>query len=578
MHLGLPSHSHDHNISSAVHDFWQARNRAAVTEILARLRGQEARLLSFDEVREKLKAFGRLPEKLEDIPLEAIVGSVGRYNDFTRDFLPRSEALRDRWATIRAAADQLQGLPPIEVYRIGEVYFVKDGNHRVSVARALGWKTISAYVTEIMTSVPLTPEVQPDDLILLAEYNRFLEITCLASERPEADLRLSAPGNYDRLLEHISVHRYYMGLEQRREISCQEAAAHFYDTVYLPIVQMIRERGILRSFPGRTEADLYLWLVEHRAALEEEIGWKVEAEEAIDDLMKHFSKAGGLLPRIGAFLSEALDLEGLTSGPRPGQWRAEKSRQVDRLFSDVLVPLDGKAESWDALDEAVFLAQQEDATLHGLHITSEEDNQTSRALRQEFKRRCKQAGVYGDLFLAQGDVAEQIVKRARWADLVVNHLAYPPPAQPLGRITSGIHYLIQRSPIPILAIPQARIPIRRALLAYDGSPKAKEALYLAAYLHGRWGVELGVISVEDDKTTPATLDEAEAYLKEHGVQATYGWQEGNEVEIILQAGAEQKSDLFIMGGYGNHPLVEVLVGSAVNEVLRRSQIPVLICR
>jgi len=103
------------------------------------------------------------------------------------------------------------GLPPIEVYQIGEVYFVQDGNHRVSVAYQLGARYIQAYVTEVQTRVPLTPDVQPVDLILMAEYADFLEGTRLDELRPGADLRTSIPGQYQALSEHIDVHRYYMG-------------------------------------------------------------------------------------------------------------------------------------------------------------------------------------------------------------------------------------------------------------------------------------------------------------------------------------------------------------------------------
>jgi hypothetical protein len=146
------------------------------------------------------------------------------------------------------------GLPPIEVYQIGEAYFVRDGNHRVSVARELDAPTIQAYVTEVRTKVPLSPDDQPDDLILKAEYADFLEQTQLDKLRPGANLSLTVPGRYRTLQEHIAVHRYYMGLDQEREIPYEEAVTHWYDEVYLPVVQVIQERGILRDFPERRSA------------------------------------------------------------------------------------------------------------------------------------------------------------------------------------------------------------------------------------------------------------------------------------------------------------------------------------
>ena len=156
------------------------------------------------------------------------------------------------------ATTRLTGLPPIEVYNIGDAYFVKDGNHRVSVARQLGNETIQAYVTEVRTRVPMTADLTPDDLILKAEYADFLEQTHLDELRPDADLNVTIPGQYPKLLEHIAVHQYYRGLDLDREVSYLEAVAHWYDTVYLPIIELISERGIMRSFPDRTETDLYL--------------------------------------------------------------------------------------------------------------------------------------------------------------------------------------------------------------------------------------------------------------------------------------------------------------------------------
>jgi hypothetical protein len=126
--------------------------------------------------------------------------------------------------------------------------------------------------------------VKPDDLILKAEYADFLEKTRLDEYRPQSDLNVTVPGQYPILLEHIDMHRYFMGLDYQRDVSYEEAVTHWYDHVYLPIVQIIRERGILRFFPDRTETDLYLWIAEHRAALEKELGWRINPEDAAIDL------------------------------------------------------------------------------------------------------------------------------------------------------------------------------------------------------------------------------------------------------------------------------------------------------
>lgn len=246
------------SISFAIEDFHRARRRAALEEILAKLTGKSTDLLSFEDMRQKLKAKVGPARELKEIPLDAIVGSADRYTDFTRSFLPRQDFDRDRWARVMAAVTNLTGLPPIEVYQIGEVYFVLDGHHRVSVARQVGATHIQAYVTKLHPRVPLSPEDQLDDLVVKTEYADFLERTHLDELRPDADLRVTAAGKYRLLEEHIEVHRYFMGLEQKREIPYTEAVGHWYDEVYLPVAQAIRERGILRDFPGRTETDLYL--------------------------------------------------------------------------------------------------------------------------------------------------------------------------------------------------------------------------------------------------------------------------------------------------------------------------------
>jgi hypothetical protein len=280
--------------------------------IMARLTGKSIDLLSYEDVRQKLKGRGSIARGLQDIPLNAIVGSVGRYTDFTRSFLPRRDSNQQRWARVKEKVTDLGGLPPIEVYQIGEAYFVQDGNHRVSVARELDATHIQAYVTEIRTRVPLSPDDQPDDLILKAEYANFLEQTQVDKLRPESDLSVTVPGQCRKLEEHIQVHRYFMGLEQKREIPYQEAVAHWYDEVYLPVVHVIQEQGILRDFPQRTETDLYLWVSQHRAALGERLGWEIKPEAAATDLAAHSSSRP---QRIVARVGEKL-LDAVTPDPR----------------------------------------------------------------------------------------------------------------------------------------------------------------------------------------------------------------------------------------------------------------------
>ncbi len=570
---------------SALEDFRNARRQAALEEILGRLTGKPTALLPYDEVRQKLKANATGQSELREIPLDAIVGSVGRYSDFTRSFLPRRNADGQRWARVESAFTDPAGLEPILVYQIGDVYFVRDGNHRVSVARQLGATHITAYVTEVPTRVPLSADTRPDDLILKAEYAEFLEHTHLDELRPMANLIVTAPGRYQVLEEHIQVHRYYMGLEQKRDISFPEAAAHWYDTVYEPIARVIRSLGILRDFPGRTETDLYVWISEHRAALEQELGWGVGPAAAASDWAKQFSpRPRRVVSRVGARLRDAMVPDEFSQGPAPGEWRQEQlaEGQEECLFGDILVPINGQEVGWRALEQASIANRCNEGRLLGLYVVASqaeaESNQT-RTIRDEFDRRCQAAGRKGHLAIEVGRISRKICEWSRWTDLIVASLAHPPEPRPVAKLRSGFRMMIQRCWVPVLAVPDMPSPMDRALLAYDGSLKANEALYVAAYLAARWGASLAVLTVtEKNRVTGETLAGARHYLETQGVQAIYREESGPAARAILRTAEEQASNVIVMGGYRFSSLREAVQGSPLNEVLRESRQPILICR
>jgi hypothetical protein len=162
------------------------------------------------------------------------------------------------------------------------VYFVRDGNHRVSVARTHKQDTIWARVVQIPTRVPLGPDASPDDLILKSGYAEFLEKTSLDRSCAEQYIELTRPGGYRELLQHIEVHQFYMALRSRQYPTLAEAAQDWYHSVYLPLIERIRDSAIVRHFPGRTEADLYLWIAENRARLQMQYGHRTEAKEAVE--------------------------------------------------------------------------------------------------------------------------------------------------------------------------------------------------------------------------------------------------------------------------------------------------------
>jgi hypothetical protein len=278
--------------------FARARRRAALQQAFAALTGKSLKLLPYDDVREKLKFIGSAYRGLEEIPLDAIVGSVGRYQDFTRTFLPTNPQDADRWANMRIYIDDGE-LPAIDVYKVGEVYFVIDGNHRVSVARELKQVYITAHVTEIKTRVPLSPGDTPSHLLDKACYAQFLEQTNLDNLRPGSNLMMTMCDQYDLLLSQIEVNRYFLWLEREEDRPYSFVVADWYDQTYSPVVEVIRQQGLLAHFFGRTETDLYILLTAHRLELEKALGQGVDAPQAAADLKQGKKSARKVkLPKI----------------------------------------------------------------------------------------------------------------------------------------------------------------------------------------------------------------------------------------------------------------------------------------
>jgi hypothetical protein len=267
--------------NTAREDYQRARRKAFLSEITAFLGGRPNVLLSFEEVQRALPIKGQIYRGIQQVPIAGILGSVDRYRDFDGNFLPTQTHTRPRWEAIDRATLALENLPPIQVYQVGEVYFVKDGNHRVSVARERGQEYIDAEVIEWPTSVPITSQNDARDLLRLGEYGRFLEQTRLDKLRTGVCIEFTSLGRYDVLLEHISAHRWYMGIDQHREIAWEAAVLDWYDHIYLPLVGVIQETGVLADFPGHTAADLYLWVMEHRYYLQQETGAPVGDTTAV---------------------------------------------------------------------------------------------------------------------------------------------------------------------------------------------------------------------------------------------------------------------------------------------------------
>lgn len=261
-------------------DFSRARFKSFINQVFSVVSGKHtATLLSYDEIKEKLRIGGPIYRGVKTVRLDQIAGSLNRYHEFDRAFLPKEDQLASRWQKVDRAFYQEINLPPVVLYKVGDVYFVVDGHHRVSVAREQGQKFIEAEVRECATRVNITANIRPEDLQILGAKVDFLERTALDSLRPNAKIKSTIPDGFTRMLEHIAVHRYFMGIDLKRDISEEEAVAHWYDTVYMPIIKVIQESGILKEFPDKTEGDLYLWTLDHQHYLSRVEGLPLQSPE-----------------------------------------------------------------------------------------------------------------------------------------------------------------------------------------------------------------------------------------------------------------------------------------------------------
>ena len=275
---------------SQVREQWdQARRRALWATLQAHFSGKRLGVLSFDEVVQRYHLSQPSYRGVQTIPLEKIVGSVGRYQDFIQAFLPVTAAMEKRWQGIAALyLDPAKGrVPPIEVYQVGDVYFVKNGNHRVSVANQLGRVDIAAHVWEYPEGVVgLTPEVDIDTVLLEAERQAFLAQTRLDELRPGHNIRLTAPGGYDVMLGQIIYYQYALSQIDGEEISYEDAVTAWYDMLYESTVLLIEEAGIPALFPKRTVADFFIWALKSHHELEECYGRPILMEDAASNIEK----------------------------------------------------------------------------------------------------------------------------------------------------------------------------------------------------------------------------------------------------------------------------------------------------
>ena len=271
----------------ALQDFDAARARAFRRSLRTVLTGRAERLRSIEPMLRAAGVEARAAGGVREIPLDKIAGSAApdfKSGDFDPGFLPINRRMRERWTRIYQAMVEGDELPPIDVYKVDDLYDVIDGHHRVSVARNLGRPTLDARIINVRTRAPLDPQVDPESLLKAAEYAAFLETTQLHRTRPQARLECSRLGRYDTILDHILGHAYFLAQTQHRPVPLPEAAASWYDNVYHPIAEAIRRHRVLEQRPGWTEADVYVEVTRRWLELSKE-GEPTGPDPAIEALL-----------------------------------------------------------------------------------------------------------------------------------------------------------------------------------------------------------------------------------------------------------------------------------------------------
>ena len=274
----------------AVDDFSKARNKALFNEIQNFLNPDKRKLLSFHDVKQILKPKNEVYVGMRTVPIEKIVGSEGRYQDFDNHFFPRASNLRQRWERVDEAHLTDVVLPPIQLYELGGLYFVRDGNHRVSVAKTQGVSFIDAEVISLQSEVKLKSDITRESIlseVIKFEKRVFYTETGFGDLTDNWNLDFTTPGQYDVIYNHILVHKYYINENQKAEIAFSDALLSWYRNVYQPVMHVIKKHHLLRKFRHRTASDLYVWIIKQWDDLKHKYGVEYSLDDATRELAQN---------------------------------------------------------------------------------------------------------------------------------------------------------------------------------------------------------------------------------------------------------------------------------------------------
>ncbi len=292
-------------LPEAESDFARARNKALFNEIQHLLTPEEAAMISLKAVRKVIKTQSETYIGMKVIPINKIVGSEGRYRDFDNQFFPKRSIIKERWEHVDEAVIKDIVLPPIKVYELGGLYFVRDGNHRVSVAKSKGVEFIDAEVVSLQTEIKLSPARTLNGMmkqIISYEKRNFYFETNFGDITDYWVLDFSTAGQYDVIYNHILTHKYFINQNQTEEIPMEDAILSWFNNVYLPVVTTIQKYKIMKYFRKNTISDLYVWIITFYDELKKKFGDGLPLDQIVNDIKRE--KKFSLLSRVRNFIKK----------------------------------------------------------------------------------------------------------------------------------------------------------------------------------------------------------------------------------------------------------------------------------
>ncbi|MHC1770847.1 MAG: universal stress protein [Flexilinea sp.] len=573
------------SISRAEFEFNRAKRAADWQSAVGIITGKKFNLVDYNDVRSRLSNTSNLPIVQKEIPIKSIVGTVSRNTDFTRTFLPKMAHDKERWVKVKVANESQEGVPPIEVYQIGEVYFVLDGHHRVSVMKSIGAEFISANVRIINTEVPLEPTDSPEDIIVKTERDSFLRNTHIDKLLPDESFELKHPGEYPELLEHIAVHRYFMGLDLKRDITADESVIDWFDHVYMPVIEIVRTREMLQGFPDKTETELYLWIENNKAELTDAFGEEIRTTAVAWNLEDRYAvRKRSLRNKIWRNLFIWLTPNLSDWGVRTGDWRKEiLNNDLSPLIKRMMITVNDLDKDKEYLRSGIRFSKKYHAWVGIVHVVKRPtmiQSEWMRKYEEEINRMLDEEGVKGKFFPLSGILLKIVSERAFWSDISLFKLKYRPPVKKMKISESGWGSIISRVPGPIFVVPD-KIPenIQNVVLGFSQSPKAREAMYFADALSKSSGCKITVvISGTDEQKRQSAKQEIQSYYARSNVNAEFLICDKTPEKAILETTETINADLIIMGGYTRSLSQRIFKDSTTDKVLTATKIPLIICK